>query len=151
MIYDRFENAKNYVDLDSPIYKAICFARDAAAKLEDGTHELDGERLKACIGAYQTERADERRFEGHRKYIDVQVMMEGVERQDVSVSSDLIPEASYDAGSDLIFFETPGHFTSVYMAPGYFVVYFPQDAHRPNCAVDGTPAAVRKVCMKIIV
>lgn len=149
MIYDRLENVGTYFEKESLLYKAVCFARDEAAGLSVGVHKLDGERLKANIDEYQTQPADERRFEAHEQYMDVQVMLDGVERQDISVSTDLVPAVPYSLEKDIVFFQTPETFATVRLEPGTFVVYFPQDAHRPSCAADGVPASVRKVCMKI--
>jgi biofilm protein TabA len=149
MIYDRLENVENYFDKNSTLYKAVCFARDEACKLNTGVHKLDGDALKANIDEYETEPAENRRFEAHRKYIDVQVMLEGMERHDVSVVSDLVPDIAYDSDKDVMFLQTPETCASIPLPPGLFVVYFPQDAHRPGCAIGDTPAPVRKVCMKI--
>lgn len=149
MIYDRLENAGTYFDEESPLYKAVCFARDEANGLAAGVHELDGDRLKANIDEYETEPAEERRFEAHEKYIDVQVMLDGGERQDVSVAANLVPVDPYDPERDLVFFQTPENFATIHLKPGTFVVYFPQDAHRPSCAMGDNPEPVRKVCMKV--
>ena len=150
MIYDRLENVENYFDKGSALYKVVCFARDEADKLSTGVHKLDGDALKANIDEYETEPAENRRFEAHQKYIDVQVMLDGEERQDVvSVAPGLAPSIPYNPETDLAFFQTPEFFATIHLTPGAFVVYFPQDAHRPSCAVGDGPASVRKVCMKI--
>jgi biofilm protein TabA len=149
MIYDRLENVENYFDKNSTLYKAVCFARDEACKLNTGVHKLDGDALKANIDEYETGPVADRRFEAHQKYIDVQVMLDGQERQDVSVAPDLVPSTPYAPETDVAFFQTPESFATIHLSPGSFVVYFPQDAHRPGCAIGDTPAPVRKVCMKI--
>ena len=148
MIYDRFENAGNYFPEESLLLRAVRFAAQQAAALENGDHWLEEGVLKALLQSYETSPAEERFFERHKKFIDVQVMLSGRERQDVSQAPDLVPSMEYDEKTDLIKYENPECFSTILLEPGYFAVYFPQDAHRPNCAV-GNRERVRKVCMKV--
>ncbi len=148
MILDRIERAGLYFAPDSPYHKAICFARDAAVGLPDGVHLIDGDRLKAIVESYVPKRVEERRFENHRLYGDVQVMLEGEERQDFADGA-AVSDGGYLAGRDVEFFQPPSSYTPVHLCPGCFVVYQPGELHRPGVAVGGDPQAVRKVCMKI--
>ena len=148
MIYDRIENAIKYFAKESLLLRAIQFAEQQAAALENGDHWLEEGVVKALLQAYETSPAEERFFERHRKFIDVQVMIKGMERHDVTQAPDLVPNMEYDEKMDLIKFENPERFSTVILEPGYFVVYFPQDAHRPGCTV-GSRESVRKVCMKV--
>lgn len=149
MILDRIERAGLYFATDSPYMKAIAFARDAAAGLPDGMHLIDGERLKANVESYETKPAELRRFESHRLYGDVQVMLQGEERQDFADVSDPVTDGGYLAGRDVEFFKAPAAYTPVHLRPGCFVVYQPGELHRPGAAVAGEPRPVRKVCMKV--
>jgi len=54
----------------------------------------------------------------------------------------------YDSEKDVMFFKAGGDFSTVIMKPGMFVVYGPDDGHRPGCSVDKA-ADIRKVCVKI--
>ena len=148
MIHDRIENAEKYFTQKSRLLRAVLFAERQAAALEDGDHWLEEGVLRALVQSYETLPAEERFFERHRKFIDVQVMIKVIERHDVTEVTDLIPTTEYDENMDLIKFENPERFSTVILEPGYFVVYLPQDAHRPNCAVNGRER-VRKVCMKV--
>lgn len=98
MILDRIERAGLYFAPDSPYGKAIRFARDAAAGLPDGVHLIDGERLKANVESYVPKPVEERRFESHRLYGDVQVMLEGAERQDFAAADDTVSDGGYQIG-----------------------------------------------------
>ncbi len=149
MILDRFERAGLYFAPDSAFYKAICFARDAAAGLPDGVHLIDGDRLKANVESYETKPVDERRFENHRMYGDVQVMLEGDERQDFAAVADPVTDGGYQTARDVEFFQPLSSYTPVHLRPGCFVVYQPGELHRPGVAVGGEPGSVRKVCMKV--
>ena len=150
MIYDRFENLDQYYDKGHPVYEAVVYARDKAGAMPVGDHDLDGDRLSARVQAYTTEPAELREFESHKKYTDVQVMLEGCERQDVAPAQDLVPKGEFDVEKDVVKLEEPDIFSTINLEPGWFVVYYPQDNHRPNCCID-EPSNVRKVCMKVIV
>ncbi len=148
MIYDKFENLNKYFQSGDPIYKAACYARDKAAAMPDGDHLVDGDQIIARVQSYSTQPAEQRKFEYHKVYVDVQVMLDGCERQDVAPVKKLIPIGTFDTVKDIIKCEAPDLFSTVNLEPGWFVVYFPQDNHRPNCSI-GAPAKVRKVCMKV--
>ena len=148
MIHDRFENVDKYFPEGTLLRRAVDFAKEKAAALADGDHWLEDGVLKASLQSHSTSPAEERLFERHKDFIDVQVMIKGMERHDVTQTSDLVPNMEYDKERDLIKFHNPERFSTVILEPGYFVIYFPQDAHRPNCAVY-EPERVRKVCMKV--
>lgn len=150
MILDRFDRVDLYFKPGSAMHKAVCFARDAAAALPDGVHLIDEKRLKANVESYETRPADERRFEAHRCYGDVQVMLEGEERQDFASGGMVESAIDYNPEKDVEFFKTPPAFTSVHLQPGWFVVYQPQELHRPGAAAEGGPCRIRKVCMKVL-
>ena len=85
MIYDRFENLNLYAVPGSLLHRALVYARDVAADVADGRIEIDGERLYASVASYETGGRDERRFEAHRRYIDIQVLLAGEETIDVAL------------------------------------------------------------------
>ena len=97
---------------------------------------------------YETQPASERRFEAHRKYIDVQLVLEGEERIDSSLGTGLKTLQEYNDVKDVMFLETPEDFATVVLKPGYFSVFFPHDVHRPNCSVRGA-RHVRKLVLKV--
>ncbi len=150
MILDRFERVGLYFAASSPYARAVAFAREAAAALPDGVHLIDGDRLKANVESYMPRAVSERRFEAHRRYGDVQVMLAGAERQDYSPDAHPEELVAYDATKDIAFFKPLAAFTAVHLLPGWFVVYQPGELHRPGVMLDEASGPVRKVCMKIL-
>lgn len=150
MIYDKFENMGLYCKKGDALYKAISYARDFDCLLPDKEHEVEERNIFAKVASYKTSPAEERKFEAHREYIDVQVILEGEERMDVSLEREetLKPLSGYDPNDDVIKLKAPSTYSSIAMKPGMFVVFFPQDVHRPNCSLDGETEN-RKVCMKV--
>lgn len=148
MIYDHFDNLILYAAPGTLLHKALVYARDVAPDVPDGRIEIDGERLYASVSTYATGTRDERRFEAHRQYIDIQVLLSGEEAIDVSLERDLDPLEIYDPQRDVMFLKPPQHAASVPMRPGWFAVFYPHDVHRPGCHLQG-PQRVRKIVMKV--
>lgn len=148
MIYDIFDNAGQYFAESDPIYKAIKYVIDFDHTIPDGKYEVNGRELFAKVATYDTSPAEQRKFENHKDYIDVQIILSGKERMDVSIGQKLEPVGSYDEIDDVTKYMAPDSYTSVAMVPGMFVVFFPQDIHRPNCNLDET-SRNRKICMKV--
>jgi len=150
MIYDRFENLNLYCQPGSRLHRALVYARDVARTATDGRMDIDGDRLYASVASYETGSREERRFEAHRKYIDVQVLLEGEECIDVSLEKDLSTLEAYDEKKDVMFLKPPQHVASLPMRPGWFGVFYPHDIHRPGCHLL-EKRRVRKIVMKVAV
>jgi len=148
MIHDIFECAGLYVRSLEPLKKAIEFVRQVPADLAKGKIPIDGEAMFASINTYATKSPEELSFEAHRKYIDVQIVLKGRERIDVTQRTDLPVRQAYAENTDVMFYDPPTNFTSLFVEPGQFVVLYPHDAHRPNITAD-VPTEVRKLVVKI--
>ena len=149
MIFDIADNIENYFEPGDDVYAAIEFVTNFDMTKPDGTYEIDGEDVFAIVQTVTTENASDRQFECHQKFIDVQMVLQGLERQDVTTVDDNIRITEhYDESTDAMFFETPELFSTLIMKPGMFVVYTPSDGHRPCCAID-SGKEIRKVCVKI--
>jgi YhcH/YjgK/YiaL family protein len=98
--------------------------------------------------SYTTEPEERRRFEAHRRNIDVQLLLSGRERIYWAPTSALAPETAYDPAQDVAFYsgESAGH---IDLEPGLAAVFFPADAHKPNCRLSEGPPEVRKLVVKI--
>jgi YhcH/YjgK/YiaL family protein len=150
MIYDHFDNLTLYAGPGTLLHRALVYARDVAAGIADGRIEIDGERLYASVASYETGSREERRFEAHRRYIDVQVLLAGEETIDVALERDLPVLEAYDEQRDVMFLKPPAHAASLPMRPGRFAVFFPHDVHRPGCHLE-VRRKVRKIVMKVAV
>jgi YhcH/YjgK/YiaL family protein len=150
MIYDRFENLELYAQPGRRLHRALLVARDAVTTVADGRTDIDGDRLYASVATYETGSRDERRFEAHRKYIDVQVLLDGEEAIDVSLERNLSVLEAYDEDRDVMFLQPPQQFASLAMHPGLFAIFYPNDIHRPGCHLK-EKRRVRKIVMKIAI
>ncbi len=117
------------------------------ADLSPGTVELDGKRVFAMIQEYQSKPRAQGFWEAHRKYIDIQYVVDGVEHMGYANLAQLTA-GDYEEETDLLRLEGSGSF--VLLPAGMFTLLFPEDAHMPQIAVqDARP--VKKVVVKVAV
>ena len=150
MIYDRLENAGLYSGVNRKIVQAVEYAKSFTG--EDGKYFIDGEKMYANVETYQTGDENQKLFEVHRSYIDVQIMLSGSEMHGIMpLNNDYLTEDSpYNPEKDLVFYNTEKECSSIILSPGEFVVYYPQDCHKPGCLIT-TGSTVRKMVVKIAI
>ena len=150
MIYDTFENLELYFEETGPLHKALSFAAEFDTSQSDGRYEIDGDHSYAMVMTYDTAASEELKFEAHKKYIDIQLMLEGVEFMDISLDKSLDVDTPYSERNDVALFKSPEHFTSVFLESGNFAVLYPHDIHQPGRKV-GDSKQVRKMVLKVSV
>jgi YhcH/YjgK/YiaL family protein len=148
MIADVIGNWKLYAGPRSRLGRGFGhLERLLAVPPADGRVELDGGDIHAIVQTYGTLPAAERRWEAHRRYIDIQYVISGVELMGFGPVGALEPDGGYDAEREVAFFR-PAELSTLRAPAGTFAVFFLQDAHRPGIA-DGAPGQVRKVVVKV--
>ncbi|HWR42082.1 YhcH/YjgK/YiaL family protein [Sporomusa sp.] len=122
------------------------------ASLNMGRHEIQGSKLYAMVSEYETQPKEQRRPEMHEKYIDIQYICSGEEMIGVTPAA-AVGEVDENilAERDVIYYRGCADETEIILSKGMFGVYFPWEAHRPNCAVGTKRCKVRKVVVKIAV
>ena len=152
MICDHLSD-RNRVKLGAAFEKAFAFLETVGDATPDGTYELDGRNVYAMVQSYDTVPGGPERLEVHRKYIDIQYTISGVEVLAWMHDTGDIPfETPYDGTKDAGFLRVPApaEVARLEMKPGLFAVFFPSDAHygKIESAAAG-PQHVRKVCVKV--
>ena len=148
MVCDLLANAHLYAALGTRIARGLQFlAETDLASLAPGRHELDGKRLFALVSDYTPKPPAEGRWEAHRRYLDLQYVVSGVERMGVA-PIDRLTAGDYDADRDLLWLSGTGDFLT--FGAGQFMILWPGDAHMPGIDA-GVPGPVRKVVVKIAV
>lgn len=153
MIYGDISEADTYHQLTRhPVWKQafewLKAAQRAGTRPPLGKQPLIGEDMFVSVMEYDTVAEAEARYESHRKYIDIQFTFEGAEKIDWQLAKLLGPDGGYDEAKDLQFYKPSAGSANVHMTPGRFVVFFPQDAHRPKLN-DGRNKAVYKAVIKV--
>ncbi|MGD0596666.1 MAG: YhcH/YjgK/YiaL family protein [Sedimentisphaerales bacterium] len=149
MILDRIDNTRLYLGLHAGFAKAFEILRDKTlAKKEDGKYPIDGDKIYYTLQRYTTKPLNEGKLEAHRKYIDIQFLLEGQELFGYASLKGLTAAQEYNSQKDIAFFNTPKEITKVKLEPGLFCILFPDDAHLPALQL-ADPIEVRKVVVKI--
>lgn len=116
----------------------------------DGLVPIPDSALRYRVMSYPTRGPEGGVIEAHDTHVDIQMSLVGAEAIDWYERSGLVASQPYDAENDYVLFEKPGSITgSVINAPGYFSVYFPEDAHMAQQMVGGVVETVRKVVIKV--
>jgi len=151
MIFGDIKNFDNEKRAYSPaIVKAIEFLKNTdLEKLAEGKYEIDGDKMYANVMERETKLKSDARAEIHKKYIDVQYLVSGAEIIGFARLSDdnVIVEDLLDK-KDIAYYTTVKNENELLLSPGQFGIFFPDDIHRPTCAV-GSPAMIKKVVVKI--
>ena len=145
MILARLEQADRYFDLHPDFPAAIAFLRGRPlADLPQGRIEITG-TVYATVSRSPARQRSEARLEAHRKHIDIQFVISGVEEMGWKARGRCQrPHDQYDAGKDIEFFaDVPDSYITVH--PGEFVIFFPDDAHAPLIGA----GVVHKVVIKV--
>lgn len=98
---------------------------------------------------YQTKARPDGFFESHRKYIDVQVVVEGHELMEVIDLGRIGVKEPYSVERDVIIYADATGASEVRLGPGDAAVFFPVDVHMPGLRPQAGPGLVRKTVVKV--
>jgi XTP/dITP diphosphohydrolase len=147
MILDHLNNAYLYYNMHPLFKKAFDYlSSNDFSKIENGTYELEGKDLLAIVNSYQTEPAEQRVWEGHRKYIDIQLVASGIENMGHAPLQEAKVLEAYVDEHDFTKFDATG--SQVTVPANYFTIFYPTDVHKPNLIAE-KPSQVKKVVMKV--
>ena len=113
----------------------------------DGQYHLDG----GCymnIDSYTTKYRSNSKFEAHKKYIDVQLIVSGEEYIVVENAKNLIAIDEYDDNKDIVFFADNNKGTLFPLFKNDFLILESCDAHMPCIAIN-EQKNVKKIVFKI--
>ena len=148
MILDSLSLADRYFALHPLFARAFGFLRSTdLGALDTGIHTIQGEQLFAIVEACPGRTRAEAKLECHRRYIDIQLVLEGIDEMGWKPLADCRhPETDYDGARDIRFFnDAPSSWIAT--PPGSFCLFFPDDAHAPLVSAGN----IRKVVVKIAV
>lgn len=149
MIFDKISNHTNYRGILKELDNAFDYLLNTDLNsLENGKHIISGDKLYAVCMEYETKAESLSKNEAHRKYIDVQFIVKGEEKIHISEINGLKVTEEYNENNDVVFYENRPHCT-LSAAPGFFAVFFPEDAHMPGINPVSGINRVRKVVVKV--
>ena len=146
MIIDRIANAHLYYAVNPRFKQAFDYIHQIDVNaIPVGRYEVDSDRMYALVQEYNTKLKEQGFWEAHRRYIDLQYVVQGSEGMGYANLNRLQP-GEYDAAKDFLPLNGDGDLLALHS--GSFVLLLPEDAHMPGMAL-GSPAPVRKIVVKI--
>lgn len=120
-----------------------------SSPIDDGTYKLDGDNVFFIVVNDHTQLQEIRRAECHRRYLDVQILLEGHETFGYSVEpfvaldDDLLDEKDLAFSTQL----KKEHYAD--LSAGDFIIFAANQPHKPLIATNRKPMPVRKAIIKI--
>lgn len=148
MIIDTLCNIDLYKECPWDIYSGLTFIAQATDAIELGTYPIN-DRVKAIVSEYPTVECFGRGYESHKRVIDIQYPIRGMERVKWSPIGGMDVNIPYDEEKDRTFYKHPSdQGTSIDIGNGVFAVMFPQDGHSPQHYVTQSEI-IKKITIKI--
>lgn len=153
MIVGSLENVSIQVHQHANIRAALAYLQQLdPSKIEDGRYPVLDSDVFAILQSYLTENPSETiEVEGHRKFIDIYLMLEGSEQVGWVSTDHLDNLPEYDSEKDV--WKKPvekSQLSFVTLHEGDAAVLFPEDAHAAQFT-SNKPGHARKVVMKVAV
>ncbi len=146
MIFSTLSQSGRYAALHPLFPRAFEYMRNTdLLALAPGRYPIVGDDVFAIVENIPGRTRSEAKLECHRKYIDIQLVLEGRDEMGWRALADCVdPVSDYSAEKDIRFFrDAPA--TWVVAPSGSFCIFFPEDAHAPLVST----GHIRKVIFKI--
>jgi biofilm protein TabA len=129
--------------------KAFTFLKTNDLKnLEIKRYDIDGDIVYAPVSEYMSKNEGDAHFEAHRKYIDIQYVIKGVEQIGVSpISKRKNTVTPYDDAKDIEFMTVTDSTYSKASQDNFFI-FFPSDSHKPGMKIDSV-SPIKKIVVKV--
>ena len=153
MIITNVNNEIQNKSLAKDIRFCIEFAKKNENKilsLVNGSYDVGYNNIKMNLGKYFTKSENEKFWESHKKYLDVQIMINGTEKVAINDIRDMGVK-SFDEEKDLTILEGDKAF-DIIMKTGDVLVFFPNDVHKPelNVSENDDSGNIRKIVTKVV-
>lgn len=149
MIYDYLDQLNRYRGLHANIDVAIDYLEKTdLTQLELGRHEVAGDKVFVFRQDNTLNDQPTERFEYHKRYMDLQFLLEGNEFFRYSPSSEG-EDTPFDKDSDIGFIRSSQAY-DLELTDGTFVMVFPGEYHQPSQLGRGEHLA-KKVVVKILI
>lgn len=148
MILDTLSNINRYAALHPLFPQATSFIRNTnLSALSVGIHSIIEKQLFVIVEEAQGRTRAEAKLECHRKYIDIQLVLEGTDEMGWKpLAACQQPVSDYSEERDIRFFHDAAD-SWISTPANAFCIFFPQDAHAPLVS----SGKIRKLIFKIAV
>jgi len=148
MILDTLNSIDRYANLHPLFPRAIEFMRKTNLHgMTAGIHPIVQDKLFVIVEEAQGRSREEARLECHRKYIDIQLVLEGTDEMGWKPLADCHqPLGDYSEERDIRFFNDAAD-SWISTPANSYCIFFPDDAHAPLVST----GKIRKCVFKIAV
>jgi YhcH/YjgK/YiaL family protein len=148
MIVDQLAKADMYAHLGARFAVALKFLQtNDWTKFENGKYEIEGKDVFAVVSEYPSKKFEDAKWEAHKKYADIQVVVKGEEKMGYAPLDTMTEKDAYNPEKDIVFLNGSGDYITA--KPGSFLIFFPHDAHQPCVAINGS-VPIKKVVIKVL-
>lgn len=117
--------------------------------LELGWQELE-QGIRMNVMAFETSAAHGKKAEMHRKFADIQLLIEGEEMIEYGLAQpDLADYDEYRDEDDYQLTEKIPDQNEVILRPNMFAIFMPYEPHKPGNCVKDTPKMLKKLVVKV--
>jgi YhcH/YjgK/YiaL family protein len=148
MILSALSQSDRYASLHPLFAQAFDYIGQADLfSLAPGRYHIAGEDLIAIVERVPGRTREMAKLEAHRRYIDIQLVLEGVDEMGWKPLADCLnPVSEHSEEKDIRFFhDAPASWVAT--PADHFCIFFPEDAHAPLVA----KGEIRKVIFKVAV
>jgi YhcH/YjgK/YiaL family protein len=132
--------------------KALAWLKsDSWKSLPLGKTEIDGSNVFVKHTTNVGKLENEKKYERHRFYADIQMVIKGTELQLLYHQNGLKEAVPYLEENDIEFFEKePSIDSRFHLSFPLAAVYFPWEVHKTTLSVDGSPVELEKILVKVL-
>ena len=139
MIFSALSQSSRYALLHPLFPRAFEYIRNTDLHaLAPGRHDIIGDDMFVIVEHGPGRTRVEAQLECHRRYIDIQLVLEGVDEMGWKPLADCRePVGDYSAERDIRFFRDAVD-SWIAVLPDHFCIFFPEDAHAPLVSAGGS-------------
>jgi len=116
--------------------------------LAAGRYEIEGDDIFMNVMTFETVNYDAKRYEQHREYLDVQILLNGSERIDFGPLGAAVDPQAYHQDDDYQLCDVVEPVQTLAMEPGMFAVFLPGEPHKPGC-INTAEQTITKAVIKV--
>lgn len=152
MIKDNIQNAENYFNISERVKLGLKFLLDTDfSTAKNGKYTIVKNEVFAIIQSYTSKPKNEGKYEAHKKYIDIQYIIEGEEQIGVSDIENFSVDTEYDKEKDIVFLKQKKDvkIDFIKLKENEFAIFTPRDVHMPSIMLNNS-CFIKKVVVKLL-
>lgn len=145
MIYDKLSNLSYYKGISKNLDTAINFITSHDLnELPLGKTSIDGDKVYINVMETKAQPVEERKYELHKNYMDIQIDLIGTERVDTG-DFHSVTLSDYQPEGDVAVAQS-SDMASCILGPGNFIICMAREPHKPNIQVTEDTFLKKAVC-----